>query len=314
MAESPRLDRLARELFLLAFPHVAADAWPIEQLTNMLGGERLLQPGDVLFREGASADELFFMVRGGVTLRAAGRPDWPFAGRWVLGTFEALLGGPHRRTALVDVETLVLPVRTEEWLELAEENFELAQGTLFNMARSVAKLWSHVAPGTAIPPQGVGRAPLLPRHHTLVDRTLALRNVGAFAGAGVQALANLAAVSDEQSYQSGELVIASGLPREVLAVVIEGEVEAALPALGLSARFGPGTIVGGTSTLAWTAPETEARALTPTRILGVPFEDWLDEMEEQFELFRSYVGMVADEREWLLDQLSLQSAAAGLAR
>ena len=144
MAESPRLDRLARELLLLAFPHVTADAWPIEQLTNMLGEERLLQPGDVLFREGATADELFFMVRGGVTLRAAGRPDWPFAGRWVVGTFEALLGGPHRRTALVDVETLVLPVRTEEWLELAEENFELAQGTLLNMTRSLAGLWRRV--------------------------------------------------------------------------------------------------------------------------------------------------------------------------
>jgi len=142
---------------------------------------------------------------------------------------------------------------------------------------------------------------------SLVDRLLFLRGVPLLAGAGVQALTDLARATEEVHFEAGDVILPRGEPRDHITLVVSGmaELERAVPVL--CARFGPGDIVGGLVAIGDSKLEWEARAVAPTRALTLPIELWSDEMDDHFDLFRSAIDAIIDRREELSDRLILRT-------
>jgi CRP-like cAMP-binding protein len=130
-------------------------------------------------------------------------------------------------------------------------------------------------------------------------------------GAGVQALADLAAASQAVSFAQGDFLERPGAEREHLIYVVDGEVRAERADPPVVRHYGPGDLVGGAASLggvlAW-----EARAVTATQALAIPIEGLFDLMEEHFDLVRSAITAFGAERELLLDRLAATSGSVVL--
>jgi len=298
--------RIGRELFLagLGIPLDVLDSWAIDRLIWLLD-EQPIHAGELLFSAGDPAEFLYFMRDGKVKMTREGAAPWTFEGRWLLGGFEALADRPRDRDAVALVDFSALRIPTSVWLDLLEDSFTLARGAVLNTALAVARLEDRVpadAPRATQDPPRVGSGPL-----TLVERLALLINVRMLRGGGVQALADLAAASEERSYGSGDRVLERGVERTHLHLVVHGEVEALRVDPGASRRYLPGDIVCGVASFGGPALAWEARAVAPTRVLSFPIELWFDLMEEHFDVVRSTLSAVAARRVLLLDHLAEQS-------
>ena len=138
----------------------------------------------------------------------------------------------------------------------------------------------------------------------MVERLALLLDVPMLRFAGVQALADLAAVSEEISFVAGELVVERGVEHERLVRIVEGAVLAERAGPTVVRRQGPRDLVCGTAILGHVADGWQARAVTPTRAISFPIEALFDRMEEHFDLVRSTFAALAARRERLLEGLA----------
>jgi hypothetical protein len=76
----------------------------------------------------------------------------------------------------------------------------------------------------------------------------------------------------------------------------------------LRVSFGPGTWVGGLASLGEPILAWEAHAVTPVRALALHLEDYLELMEEHFDLVRSALAELARLREIVLVGLEASGA------
>lgn len=100
------------------------------------------------------------------------------------------------------------------------------------------------------------------------------------------------------------------MPRTRVFLVVEGQVEGLHESPDVAYSFGPGDIVLGAGAFGVPALAWNARATSRARLLAFGGEDWLDLMEEHFDLVRSALAGLALERERLLDLLASNSIAA----
>jgi CRP-like cAMP-binding protein len=142
----------------------------------------------------------------------------------------------------------------------------------------------------------------------LIERLAFLAEVPLLHGAGVQPLAELAAVAAERRFSEGELLFERGSPHPEVFIVIEGEVLAKLGESDAIWHFGAGEIVGGAACFGGT-PDWQAKAGQSTRVLSFPLEVWFELMDEHFDLVRAAVSALALRREALLDHLAEQTRA-----
>ena len=116
-------------------------------------------------------------------------------------------------------------------------------------------------------------------------------------------LSDLASASDVVTFEAGATLIERGKGDGRVHLILEGEVEAARSAPDVVWRGGPGEVVCGTAAfgdpiLAW-----EAVARASGRTLTFRTADWLDLMEENFDMVRSTLGALSFSREELLELL-----------
>jgi CRP-like cAMP-binding protein len=241
-------------------------------------------------------------------LTREGGAAWVYEGRWVIGGVDALLDRPRNRTALALSHLRLLRVPGEGWLELIEDSFSLAQDILINVARSVTRLEDTYGPNEAVSHDVVLRVLDLPRDElNLVERLTLLMEFPMLRGAGVQTLADLAAVTDETTLDPGAVVLARGTTRDRVLFVIEGEVEAVSTNSSRPRRFGPGTLVLGAAAFGESSLQWEARAKTKVRLLSFRLEDWIDLMEENFDMVRSALSSFFLEQEQVRDRVAAET-------
>ena len=94
-------------------------------------------------------------------------------------------------------------------------------------------------------------------------------------------------------FETGAALFAAGSRRDRVHIVVAGEVEAHRDGPRVSWRGGPGQIVCDVVSFGHTDVAWEARAVTRVRTLTFRFDDWLDVMEEHFEMVRSTLGALA---------------------
>jgi CRP-like cAMP-binding protein len=303
-----RLVRVGREMFLaaLGLPLETVDSWVIDRLTAILDEQRV-RAGQTLFTSGEPAEFVYFMQDGQVRFGRDGGHSWTFQGRWVLGGFEVLGDRPSSYTAVARTDFYAMRVRAAPWVELFEDSFQLARSAVVNAARAVALIDERVpqAPPTMPREASPMRQPL--GSLGLVDRLALLLDVAPLRGAGVQALADLAATSQQVSFGSGQIVIERGVQREQLVRVVEGVILAERADPTVVRHYRAGDLVCGAAIIGGAAEAWEAKALTPTVGIAIPIEALFDLMEEHFDLVRSTMAALGAERELLLDRLAAVS-------
>jgi CRP-like cAMP-binding protein len=293
-----------RELFLRSL----SLGRPMKSGAKQLGRamrERFFEAGAALYEAGTPSDDVFFIVHGQVQLKAPDEPDWEFGPNSVLGTIDADLERPHSRTAraVTDVEALVLS--NEDRLEVLEDNFEQARTMILFVSERLHELALRL-PDLGVEPPRAGECG--PRDKLeplpLVERVLTLREVASFSRSGIQTLISLAPYLDEVRLRAGEALFDSGEVHGVLFVVARGMVELErIEPPGL-ARFGPGSLVGGTAALGHIEHRYRARAVDDSVVLRLRDEDLFDVMEDHFDLARSVFADLATQRERVLNRLA----------
>jgi CRP-like cAMP-binding protein len=294
--------RIARELFVLGS---GADAlrlepWVTDRLAALLEDEDTVA-GQALFRYGDTPESFYFVSRGRVrTYRGPEGDRTPFdevEGRCIVGLLDGLLDRARTRTAVATTNLEVMSVRLEGWLELLEESFDMARMTAAGLARRSLELRSRCrGPRPSLPARSGALDAADPMQ--LVERMAFLKSTPALQRAGVQVLSDLASCSTEVAFDAGHLLERRGQARDRLLVVVGGMAEATFAERRLSLRAGTGEIVG------WPAiyvdqVEYDATARTSLRALAVPYEAWLDAMEEHFDMVRAgLAALTVDQEAW----------------
>jgi len=304
-----RLLRVSREIFLaaLGIPLDTVDPWVLARLTTILD-EQEVRAGQTLFSAGEIPEFLYFMRDGRVRYTRAGGPSWTFQGRWVLGVLQAIGDQPSTRTATALVDFHAMRVPTAAWVELLEDSFSLARRAVTNASRSLARMEELVpagAPPSAHGPSLLAEVP--PGTLSLIERLALLLDTRMLRGVGVQALADLAGISEQVSFAAGEKIIARGGGAERVLRVIDGDVLAERSNPSVVRHYGPADLVCGAAVLGGSVDAWEARAETPTRCISVPLESLFDLMEEHFDLVRSTLTALGMRRELLLDHIAAAS-------
>jgi CRP-like cAMP-binding protein len=299
------LQRLGRELFMatLGMPVDQIEPWVLDRLTALLE-DIAVTAGDVLYRAEEAADSFFFVQDGEVRMTREGKPPWTIRGRWALGAVEAVLETPrtHTATALRDFQAMRVP--SGPWVELLEDSFQLARAAVLNAGRATAALEERIPEMPRRPSPWVERRGGLPARLPLVERLALLVDVRMLGAAGVQSLVDLAAATQEGTFEAGAAVLRRGVARTELVVVVEGEVLATRHEPEVVRHYGPGDVVLGVASFGPTASAWEARAVSPTRVLSFPVEVWFDLMAEHFDLVRSTLAALSLRRDTLIEHLA----------
>jgi CRP-like cAMP-binding protein len=308
MADDARLLKLARELFLAAAAPPSIPPWAIERMASFLE-EQALEEGQVLFRAGDPPEFIYLMRDGRIRMTLEGGAPLTFQGRWALGGFEVLTDHAYRRTATALGSFRIQRLPADAWLELLEDSFEMARGMLENAARTLTRLEERFgadptgdAPPTPPPPLPMPDGPL-----NVVERLALFADIPALRGAGIQTLADLAGLAEEATFERDEVVVAPAETPDRAYVVIDGQLEASRKGPEIVRRFGPGTLVLGSASIAGPPPGWETRARSPARALSFRLEDSADLMEEHFDMVRSVLASLGMERERLLDKMAARS-------
>jgi CRP-like cAMP-binding protein len=298
----PKHPRVTRELFLAAFRVNVTDLepWVTDRLTSILEEDTAAR-GETIFSAGEPPDFIYFVREGRVDI-VGGAATRSLEGPRILGLFDALLDRQRTRSAVAATDLPFMRVRTEAWMELLEDSFALARASVLGMARAVAdaeeRLWAGSAPQG---PESPAAFTLPAERLTVVERMAFLLDVPLLGGAGVQAMSDLATVSDEVAVAEGETLFRSGERQDRIFALLDGQVTASREAPHVEWRGGRGDIVCGAASFADSAVAWEARATSRVRAITFRVEDWFDLMETHFEMLRATLAALATQSERLTE-------------
>ncbi len=330
---------IERQLFLRSWMLARPLAKSMSYLTNFMR-EAYFPAGSVLFREGASAQNIYFVMRGEIHLVAPGEEAFRFSDRSVIGIIDLLQDRPHTRSAVAVTDVSALVMRGEDWLDLLEDNFEFARSAIVNNAAALLEEsrdlpdlgLASAAPRTTMrpsapPPDGGSAAvrgdapitvPVLPpggigpnQPLDLVGKLLVLRSAPALFMARIQALTLMAEIAEDITYEPGESVFSEGETPTATYLVARGRVELVSAHLEVPVVYSAGSLVGGYAALAEGSRRVSARALDRATLLVLRNEELYDLLEDHFELARSLIAYMAAERSRILLIRAAQLAASG---
>src|SRR5262245_21555335 len=190
-----------RQLFLRTMTVSRPLAGSTTALARMMR-DVLFQEGATLYEEGDAAEHVYFIVSGSVELRTPGAPPNRFDERSIVGGLDMLQDRPHARTAVAVTDVHALVIRSEDWLEIIEDNFEFARSALVAISTNAMRFGKELGDrGGFAPPTEGDDAPIPERPLNVVERMLALRDLPMLAKIRIQVLTSLAEVCRELRLQ-----------------------------------------------------------------------------------------------------------------
>jgi CRP-like cAMP-binding protein len=298
--------RVSRELFLAAFGAELGRMTPaiIDRLTWLLEEEDVFA-GETLFSEGDAPEHFYFLREGRVRLAREGSAPQTAEGPAIVGMSDAVLDRPRSRTATVLVDTRIMRVRIDDWVELLDDSFELTRASILSSARRVALLEEELLDRGIVPFAASGESsPAAGRRLGVVERLAVMMDALPLRQAGVQTLSDLALVAEELTFETGDVLFDRETKRDRVFLVVQGAVVATRRPSDVEWTFGPGQIVCGAAALCDVPRAWRASAKSHVRALAFRIEDWFDLMEEHFDLVRSALAGLVLERERLLELAS----------
>jgi CRP-like cAMP-binding protein len=309
---APRRNAVEREIFLRSMALGRPPSRDNRQMGEAMR-EEFFPAGTVIYRVGDPSDEIYFVVRGTISLTKEGTVTRNLDARSVVGILDAIRERPHDRTAtaLTDVEALVL--RDEDRLEMLEDSFEYTRDIILFSLIGLHELMLELPdmglaePGESSPPVEPPEPDPLP----MIERVLTLRDAPAFGRASIQPLVSLAQLATEVRVRAGEMLFRAGEVTGVFFVVARGCVELERSDPPGLARFGPAAIVGGIPALGDAERIYSARAVGDSVLLCFRESDFFDVLEDHFELARSVLAFIADQRVAIVDEIERRKAQLG---
>ncbi len=278
-----------RTLFGQTFDDYDEDANPIESLAHRMT-EFYIPRGALLYEQGSSSGALYFVVEGAVRQGTQGYTL--FVPGDVLGFIDAMIDRPHRYTATVERDAVILRLRTDDWLEYLEDRFDALKGSIESSIRNLGK-----RPDPRHEPGELSNALLAMGQQIgsssgeFVRRLLALRNCGLLARANIQALAQLVGSAKTEELSEGSERRLHRVPG--LWVVVRGRVGFSAGGGETVLTYGPGSMLYSVTTLL-TLPEEHCLVATENaELLYISTHDLFDVMEDHFDVARSVLAYLA---------------------
>jgi len=295
-----RTDRL---IALRQFPAFATLAPEDAQAIADHARETRLSVGDVLYREDEPIEDVAFIVRGKIRTQRHGKVLGTYGERTVLGSLPILaeLTDGYGAVAIEPTTAILLPA--EEMYEVFEDHFVVVRTALQGLAEGLLTIRRTMGSG------GFERSTWEPTREPpppldLVGRIAQLRDAMPFAGARLEALADLARDVRETRLDAGVQLWSEGDLSDGWYFLLHGEVEVESSS-GMSTTFGPGDVVGSLGTLANAPRWYSARAASPVVALRTDAEALFDVMEDHFDFAMALVRSMARGFMTLLEQTGL---------
>jgi CRP-like cAMP-binding protein len=225
--------------------------------------------------------------------------------RSVFGALEVMAGRPVAVPAVAVSATRTLQIAGADFVEILEDNYSLLSnarrglaGRLVQLAETLGQ--SDVGERGRVP----SRAPVTRGPLGMVDRLILMRPQIPFAIGKIQALAALAAASEELEVPAGTVIAREGERAEGAWIIVEGEAMATRPRQ-VPRVLGPGHAIGRLETLAERGHSLTVETITPARVLACPGSVLFDVMEDHTDLALAMVAALAGE---LLDIAARRAA------
>lgn len=253
--EERDIPAVERVLALRALPEFEALTHADLALVADVARPRHFAGGELLMRPGVPMYGLHFLLDGAVRLEPAREPARTLHAREVVGDLASLFrDAPAPRVTTLEPST-TLELGRADLEEVFEDDFPIFLGVLRALARSLARrtpAFAEPTPGSVFAARAQLATPL-----ALVDRIVLLRRSMDFAGAEIEALAELGQQASELRVSAGRTLWRAEEPADHFVVVVDGTVHASAGTELLP--YGPGATLGALESLA-----LEPRAFTLT--------------------------------------------------
>jgi CRP-like cAMP-binding protein len=217
--------------------------------------------GELVSAAGVMPCALHFVIHG--ELGIDGRRWGPGS---VVSALEVFARRPLAHSLLAIEDTRTLQLTSSDLFEILEDNFAILRAALRGFADSMPP----PPPVIALPPLGT---PL-----GFVERLSLLRDQPTFAGARLDALAELAHASQELWFAEGTPIVRIGDPAASSFIILDGSV------MGPQGLLGPGHTIGAFETLAERPYRATVEARTPVRALENSANAIFDVLEDHTDL------------------------------
>lgn len=247
-------------------------------------GEDLISPGQL--------NTCFYVIASGAA-HMARDGDRRFTARAgdTIGLIDMLAGGTGI-SATAETNVVALRFTLSRILEMLEEDFELLQNTIRDLASVQQRLLARMIAGTRRAPWS--RALEIPRDRDLdvIERLTLIRQGTLFNEVGLEAGVMMAMGMQQQFWPAGEALWEIGDPSGSMLIIVEGEVDGYL-ANGKSFEAGLGYPLGNIESLAqkprWYRPVPSTELVT----LRADGETFFDVMEDDFEVAEVFIRAMA---------------------
>lgn len=248
--------------------------------------------GEYLLREGEPVVHSHLVFRGKVQLRKGGRTLRTFGPRSAIGGIAAFAEDPEGYDAIALEDTITLRNDIENIWDTFEDHFEMMRNVFHGIAAETLMLRRRIRPDFGFKSTDWTPCPCMPAPLDLVGRIARLREALPFAGARLEAIADLARESTELRLQE---------PTELWKVGDEGthwlNIQHGIVRLeaedGTVLRFGPGDTIGALETMSnqprWFSATTEG----PFVAVEVRGEQLFDVLEDHFGMAQAMTRAMA---------------------
>jgi CRP-like cAMP-binding protein len=286
------VDLTERAIYLRSIP-VAAELPPrVLHVIALALEERELSDGSPVMRAGEPVESLHLLTHGEIALRKGqvevGRLKPPQS----LGFLDILARSEGSYDAIAVGDVCSLELAADALFEIMEDHFSLLVATLrYAAERMLAEMQELPAQALGIPPETMPIA-IPSRELDLVERVLILRNMAVFRRTNVNALSVLSEHMPEVRVPAGAALFDIGERPTFTVFVVQGAVRCTTED-GRSFIYGPGTAVGGVESLAGKSRWYRAVAETDLVFLRGSADALLDMMEDNADLGRDFIAMLA---------------------
>ncbi len=295
MTPLPLVSPLDRILFLKAQPYLAEQPPEVLTVLAYYTEERHYRGGQPVREAGDRVDRISFLAQGHVDV--GGRDDAEAARRigapGVVGLVHHFAGVERPPAVRAGADTLCLELRVGDLDQILEDHFSLLLG--FARRTGDEALRAGRALGSARPDEpGFDEATRsgTPVQLDIVHRLAQARRAPWFRGTNLTVLGQLTRFETIERLAPGQALWKTGDPIDRMALVVDGSFESDGPFARCRAR--EGALVGALEILS-EAPRLEGWvARTPSRVLTIRRDLFVDLLEDQHDFAREYLGRCSE--------------------
>ena len=287
------------------------------QLDHLLSISRQVDvaAGEVLYKRGDPARQVFQVMSGDVELRSPTSPSWRIEDTGTAGLIDFMLGRAHARTAVATRDVRMLELEGADYREYLEDNFDVSHRLLARMSSELAA--QSAASGEAqtvfaLAPTGPAPRKFANVEIPVIERMMLLSHMDVFAHASMQSLATLGQTATEVRFAPGDVIATARERATTVSVLVEGTVELALPGGHRALRTGR-SLLAHVEELSDAPRVATVTAMTSVISLQLEREELLDRIEEHFDLALSLFRFVAACQERMNDITVAAGLPLGLA-